>query len=741
MAEAGVNGTSLGRPSTSKDSEVPAINGAPSTAAPGGAGASASENVLYSDDFSAFLKRRSTLEEDHATGLRKLARFTTEASSRSETRQGSYGSNFASVRTLHERMADNGQNFAQSMFQMHEDLNDLAANMDRLRKHWKQEGLNNEKRVKDAEGAMEKAKGRYENAAEGYERAKTGDSSGRSFGIKGPKSAEQREEDLLRKAQGADQDYKGKVEAAQLARKENIESHRPKAVRELQELIKECDSALVLQLQKFANLNERLIVGDGMVISPMGDMVNGTSSPSMREMIQGIDNDRDFHTYVASHNSQLPSRTADLNYQKHAALGGAGASTPAASTRTRGMSQSATTPASASVQTNAPTPLSKSSTTPIASQPPSSQSQTPQQQSITSQAPPTLPPVSTTSLPSTEQRQASVSSAGGAPTPSAPLSSSGSPSIGPSAGLPPVRQQTPDRSFRGPPPGQAAPPYSSTGAQHSQKSSISQPAPISQPYRPTGAPPTGPPGNAWNEARQQQQSPIQHPPRGSSAQQGGSTAATPSSATSAVPQHLQPYNRVFGMKLDELFRRDDSAVPLVVYQCIQAVELFGLDNEGIYRTNGNAQHMAQLRARFDHDSSKIDFRDPEAFLHDVNSVAGLLKMFFRELPDPLFTAEHYQEFVDAAKIDDPTTRRDSIHAIINALPDPNYATIRAVVLHLWRVQEHSERNRMTTQSLAICFAPTMMGGAMGLGQGRDTAMQARVVETVLSNTFMIFDED
>ena len=45
----------------------------------------------------------------------------------------------------------------------------------------------------------------------------------------------------------------------------------------------------------------------------------------------------------------------------------------------------------------------------------------------------------------------------------------------------------------------------------------------------------------------------------------------------------------------------------------------------------------------------MDFRNPEAFYHDVNSVAGLLKQFFRDLPDPLLTREHYQGFVDAAR--------------------------------------------------------------------------------------------
>jgi Rho GTPase-activating protein RGD1 len=45
----------------------------------------------------------------------------------------------------------------------------------------------------------------------------------------------------------------------------------------------------------------------------------------------------------------------------------------------------------------------------------------------------------------------------------------------------------------------------------------------------------------------------------------------------------------------------------------------------------------------------VDFTNPESFYHDVNSVAGLLKQFFRELPDPLLTAQHYSDFIKAAR--------------------------------------------------------------------------------------------
>jgi Rho GTPase-activating protein RGD1 len=144
------------------------------------------------------------------------------------------------------------------------------------------------------------------------------------------------------------------------------------------------------------------------------------------------------------------------------------------------------------------------------------------------------------------------------------------------------------------------------------------------------------------------------------------------------------------------------------------------------------------------DSSQVDFRNPASFHHDIASVTTLLKHFLRDLPDPIFTSSAYTDFINAAKIDDDISRRDSLHAIINGLPDPNYATLRVLTLHLARVAEHSSRNRMTPSNLAICFGPTLLGqggGAACSGDIRDAGWQARVVETILNNTFQIFDDD
>ena len=201
------------------------------------------------------MKKRSTLEEEQAQGLKKLCRSSHELVKRPDNRQGSYAQSYDEILGIHDRMADNGIQFALSLHQMHEDLHDLAANMERGRKHWKQNGLSAEKRVQDSESLMEKAKSKYDSLAEDYDRTRTGDKqSGRVFGLKGPKSAAQHEEDLLRKVQQADTDYSSRVQSAKNQRQELVATLRPQAVRALQDLINECDFGLTLQLQKFGML-------------------------------------------------------------------------------------------------------------------------------------------------------------------------------------------------------------------------------------------------------------------------------------------------------------------------------------------------------------------------------------------------------------------------------------------------------------------------------------------------------
>lgn len=205
-------------------------------------------------DFSAFLKKRGALEEEHAQGLRKLSRAVNDAAQRTENRQGTYSASYKDIHRLQERMADHGLQFSVSLQQMADDLHELSTNIERGRKQWKQTGLAAEKKVIDAETQAEKAKAKYDSLAEQLDRVKTGDKTGGKFGLKGHKSQAQHEEDLQRKVQNADSDYAAKVEAARAARQELVSKNRPETVQHLQQLIKECDSGLTLQQQKFGKL-------------------------------------------------------------------------------------------------------------------------------------------------------------------------------------------------------------------------------------------------------------------------------------------------------------------------------------------------------------------------------------------------------------------------------------------------------------------------------------------------------
>ncbi|KAF2090138.1 RhoGAP-domain-containing protein [Saccharata proteae CBS 121410] len=588
------------------------------------------DDVLYSDDFSSFLNKRSKLEEEHAQGLKKLCKATHEANRRSDSREGSYAVQFEEVTRLHERIGDNGMQFALSLHQMHEDLNELSNNMERGRKQWKATGLSNEKKVSDAESQMEKAKAKYDSLAEDYDRARTGDkSAGRVFGIKGPKSAAQHEEDLKRKLDAADSDYQSKVHNAQTLRQELFDKLRPQAVRALMELIKECDSALTLQLQKFAAFNEKLLLGNGILVAPLSD----SSAPSLRDLMVKIDNEKDLYLFITSQRSRITA-PQEIRYIQHPTL--------------------APHPSAAHVP---------------------AMGQQPSQPSGFQHTPAAQTPVTPQAQPQAQQTFLDYN---------------------PSSQLDDNPRQAP---FTSPPP---------------QSSSAYQTPPY--PTGPNDYSSAAPPAPAHNNA-----------------------FGPPAPAPSLPDPHAPPIKPVFGLSLEELFRRDANPVPMVVYQCIQAVDLFGLDQEGIYRIPGTNSHIQAMKAMFDHNPDSVDFRNPSAFFHDVNSVAGLLKQFFRDLPDPLLTHEHYAEFIEAARIDDDTVRRDSLHAIINALPDPNYATLRALVLHLNRVQERSAMNRMSGSNVAICFAPSMMG--QHRGQIADSGLQAKVVDTILQNTYQIFDED
>ncbi|KAM3593544.1 uncharacterized protein V6R79_015074 [Siganus canaliculatus] len=164
-------------------------------------------------------------------------------------------------------------------------------------------------------------------------------------------------------------------------------------------------------------------------------------------------------------------------------------------------------------------------------------------------------------------------------------------------------------------------------------------------------------------------------------------------------------DQVFGCSLTSLCQRENTSVPNFVKMCIDHVESTGLNVDGLYRVSGNLAVIQKLRFAVNHDEM-VDLNDSK--WEDIHVTTGALKMFFRELPEPLFSYGSFNDFVNAIKCSDYKQRVNSIKDLIKKLPKPNHDTMQSLFQHLRRVIEHGEANRMTTQSVAIVFGPTLL---------------------------------
>uniref|UniRef100_A0A8C5NDD6 Rho GTPase activating protein 12 n=1 Tax=Gouania willdenowi TaxID=441366 RepID=A0A8C5NDD6_GOUWI len=164
-------------------------------------------------------------------------------------------------------------------------------------------------------------------------------------------------------------------------------------------------------------------------------------------------------------------------------------------------------------------------------------------------------------------------------------------------------------------------------------------------------------------------------------------------------------DQVFGCSLSNLCQRENSSVPSFVKMCIEHVEDSGLSIDGLYRVSGNLAVIQKLRFAVNHDET-VELTDNK--WEDIHVTTGALKMFFRELPEPLFTYGSFTDFINAIKCSDYKQRVTSIKELIKKLPKANHDTMQVLFKHLRRVIDHSESNRMTTQSVAIVFGPTLL---------------------------------
>uniref|UniRef100_A0A669EBE7 Rho GTPase activating protein 12 n=1 Tax=Oreochromis niloticus TaxID=8128 RepID=A0A669EBE7_ORENI len=195
-------------------------------------------------------------------------------------------------------------------------------------------------------------------------------------------------------------------------------------------------------------------------------------------------------------------------------------------------------------------------------------------------------------------------------------------------------------------------------------------------------------------------------------------------------------DQVFGCSLTSLCQRENTSVPNFVKMCIDHVENTGLNIDGLYRVSGNLAVIQKLRFAVNHDE-KVDLNDSK--WEDIHVTTGALKMFFRELPEPLFSYGSFNDFVNAIKCSDYKQRVNSIKDLIKKLPKPNHDTMQILFKHLRRVVDNGEANRMTTQSVAIVFGPTLLRPETETGNiAVHMVYQNQIVELILLEYESIF---
>ncbi|KAI9270379.1 hypothetical protein BDA99DRAFT_602704 [Phascolomyces articulosus] len=168
--------------------------------------------------------------------------------------------------------------------------------------------------------------------------------------------------------------------------------------------------------------------------------------------------------------------------------------------------------------------------------------------------------------------------------------------------------------------------------------------------------------------------------------------------------------RVFGVPLEDAVRvarvSDNYELPAIVYRCIEYLDAKNaVMEEGLYRLSGSNMVMQRLKQKFNQEGDINLLAAKEEY--DVHAIAGLLKMWLRELPTTVLTREHRNDFMHVIDFLDRKDRVNELGRLVSLLPLANYTLLRALTAHLIRVIRHSDVNKMTMRNVSIVFSPTL----------------------------------
>uniref|UniRef100_A0A672NDV4 Rho GTPase activating protein 4 n=1 Tax=Sinocyclocheilus grahami TaxID=75366 RepID=A0A672NDV4_SINGR len=195
------------------------------------------------------------------------------------------------------------------------------------------------------------------------------------------------------------------------------------------------------------------------------------------------------------------------------------------------------------------------------------------------------------------------------------------------------------------------------------------------------------------------------------------------------------YNhKLFSGDMISFIQSSGQQIPLVVESCIRFINLHGLHHEGIFRVPGSQTEVNHIRDAFERGEDPLT--DSES---DIDSVAGVLKLYFRGLEKPLFPEESFSQLMECVQMENMTEKVAQIKTIVSSFPRPVVIVMRYLFAFLHHVSQYSDENMMQPYNLAVCFGPSLLRGVEMGGDEVTLAPQINdLVKTIIIHHESIF---
>eukprot|EP00049_Salpingoeca_infusionum_P000429 m.39909 g.39909 ORF g.39909 m.39909 type:complete len:1225 (-) comp10365_c0_seq4:3299-6973(-) len=184
-------------------------------------------------------------------------------------------------------------------------------------------------------------------------------------------------------------------------------------------------------------------------------------------------------------------------------------------------------------------------------------------------------------------------------------------------------------------------------------------------------------------------------------------------APSSLPTHSQtsrqapPEVYAFGCSLEVFAEATGQDVPPLVSSCVRVLRHNALDEEGLFRVPGSSTQIDELKSAFESGNDPLKDGLPP-HIHP-EAVAGLLKLYLRQLANPVMTTEHYKTLVQIGTTQDVQLRLMALRKVATeCIPPAHLAVLRELMPFLARVASHADKNKMSVSNLALVFGPTLM---------------------------------